>query len=92
MLINICRYKKETPLQATYTGGQQKITINSLSIIYKIAKPPLSLVYRYIKVMLSTIKEWWVESSYQTVCHSEERRIYSRALHITYRFFTTFRM
>jgi len=56
MLINICRYKKETALQATYTGGQQKTTNNLLSTIYQITKPPLSLVYRYIKVMLTLKK------------------------------------
>jgi hypothetical protein len=56
MPANICRYKKETPLQATYTGGQQKFSNISLSIIYQITKPPLSLVYRYIKGMLSPKK------------------------------------
>jgi len=46
---NFHRYKKETALQAAYMQQQHKITITWLSIVFIFIKPPLSLVYRYIK-------------------------------------------
>jgi len=81
MLINICRYKKETPLQETYTGGQQKIINNSLPIIYQTTKPPLSLVYRYIKPMLRDAKIGVRERDQDKVTCLQTRSGFSLSLH-----------